>query len=297
MFRYCVVLVCLWSMNVFAADESLEKVECKDSTTCYESGDRQFSQGELAVAQKFFEKAVSLGDTLRAGFALGATLAEQGDYEGALVALQNSCKAGYEKACGNVKGTVDTIAKLKKGTQAFAKHWVRMGEGRVENGHYRTAATLFARACDRGYPVACSKQGEVMDILGDKENGKKFLEKGCDMKDLEGCRLLGVFEYRAGRPEEAKKIFSNACKKKHYASCGFLAGMELKAGHREEGLALLEDACKNSVLDACETLAFQYAKLKDDAKAKAAVARVKKILKPQCDQGKNDACRRIASLK
>lgn len=294
MFRNCLVVVCLWSMAVFAAEE---KVDCKDSAACYEGGDRQYAQGELAQAQKFFERAVSLGDTQRGGFALGATLAEQGNYEAALVALQSSCKAGYEKACGNVKGTIDTIAKLKKEPQGWAKRWVKMGEGRMESGHYRTAASLFGKACERNYPVACSKQGEVLDTIGDKENGKKLLQKGCDMKDYEGCRLLGVFEYRAGRTEEAKKIFSNACKKKHYASCGFLAGMELKAGHREEGLSLLEDACKNSVLDACETLAFQYAKLKDDTKAKAAVARVKKILQPQCDQGKNEACRRIASLK
>jgi TPR repeat protein len=137
----------------------------------------------------------------------------------------------------------------------------------------------------------------MLDALGKREEAKEKFQSLCDNKNLEGCRLLGVFEYRAGNRDLAWKIFDKACKKKHFPSCGFLGGLEMRAGKLESGLNLLKSACQNNVLDACESLAFQYSKAKDDSNLKTTMAKIKKMLESQCDAGKPEACRRLASLR
>ena len=289
-----VLTVLLTCFSAFAGEPG---ANCADATACYEEGEQNFASGLLPEAQKFFQASVDKGDSKKAAFALGVSFAEQGDYEIAAAWFKKACDAGYKNGCTNLPGTLKLISVMKQQRQGFAKQWVILGESRMEKGQFIASKALFAKACDRKYAPGCSKLGEAEDSLGEKEAAKTHLEAGCNQKDYEGCRLLGVFEYRTGNRDKAQKLFDQGCRAKHYPSCGFLAGLEMKAGHQEKAQELLEVACHHNVVDSCESLAFYYSKLKEDGKAKRVVQKVKGLLKTQCDAGKNEACRRIASLK
>lgn len=271
--------------------------ECVEAKDCYEMGDQHFAAGNLLEAERYFESAVAKGDTGHAGFALGVCYAEEGEYDKAITAFTAACKAGYQNACDNLPNTKKLVTSLNGIRQGVAKNWVQLGSKRMEARQFETAAGLFAKACQRRYAPGCTKLGEAEDVLDRKEAAKQHLQEGCNGKDQEGCRLLGIFIYRGGDRALARKYFEQGCKAKHYPSCGFLGGLELKAGKVEAGVALLEEACKNKVVDACESLAFHYGKSKEDRKAKQTIARIKDLLTPDCKAGKNDACRRLASLK
>lgn len=286
-----------WLLIVFFLVKFAQASDCPDVEICTSYGEQNFLAGNLKEAERFFRACAEYGDKGRCVFGLGATMAESGDYEQAIKYLKSACDAGYKKGCENVPGTQKRLAELKKAKQGFARHWVEIGTARMERNHFEAARTLFAKGCERRFPPACSKLGEVEDLLGDREAAKKHLAQGCTGKDYEGCRLLGVFEYRSGEKEKARKTFELGCRNKHYASCGFLGGIEIKSGKAEKGRELLELACDHSVLDACESLAFQYSKEKQGEKTKLVVDKIKGLLKPQCDSGRTDACRRLTSLQ
>ena len=165
-----------------------------------------------------------------------------------------------------------------------------------------------AKACDAGDAAACvaaaldfSPKGAYRANLSKEEADRKeagtakYAERGCELKNAEGCYLWGKFGPYANRDVG----MSRACELGHGVACADWATSLMVEGRPPEDLVkgreLLEKACRDKVSDEsslpgehCDRMASEWSrkrgKLKKDAK-KAAEFR-----KLACEQGYKLEC-------
>jgi len=122
----------------------------------------------------------------------------------------------------------------------------------------------FDSICDSGYGPACFDSGmrraKGMGTKNDRPAATEWLEKGCNLDDLESCSLLGSF-YGMGdegvkqNKPRAVELHTKACSGTVPISCRLLAGYymrgEIVKRDPAKAMALLDQACKANDPPAC----------------------------------------------
>jgi len=143
------------------------------------------------------------------------------------------------------------------------------------DGSMEQAVSFYDSACEAEYAPACSRLGDLYlrgnEVLDrNRDLGMRYIERGCDAGDMDGCVLLGqMYEgtYRGGRVVAlnltlAVKLYSQACESDDVSGCYELATLFLTgkgvAPDVPRGLDLLRKSCSAGDGDSCGSLGMRF---------------------------------------
>lgn len=125
-------------------------------------------------------------------------------------------------------------------------------------------------ACFRGDGAACAIFGAALEGMADPPvrlpqdlpRGRKALDKGCKLGNLDACRVLISYDSDVTPPGTACAGWEALCKRGDPRSCSFLGGCLSYSEHFRrdpaEARRLLEEGCAHGERVACRDLAFVF---------------------------------------
>ena len=202
-------------------------------------------------------------------------------YGKALELFQMACEAGLASAC-EAGAEQRRIGKARKTeTPDQLSMWGASCDLHSASGCFglgdrlaRTKKTWpsayesWTRSCDLGYAQACTELGLLVENprkepFPQEEPRDRYLERGCDNGDPEGCYWLAADDVpRNGEPPEAAYLLlDRSCTGNFGLGCAELADVHLdrKTSFDDEIAARhLDTACANGEFESCKDLGNMY---------------------------------------
>ena len=153
----------------------------------------------------------------------------------ALPRLEQMCKAGNARACGNLG---DLFVRHLGGPQDAT---------RVED--------LLSRACDKGVARACSNLASIAFHAGEKELAQDLAQRACELGDPAGCAHLGDLFLTTHDSLRAGLYYSRACEGGSPRGCAGQGYLLVDSGvDPKRGRELLQKGCDGGDVRACDAL-------------------------------------------
>ncbi len=153
----------------------------------------------------------------------------------ALPRLEQMCKAGSARACGNLG-------------DLFGRHLgAPQDASRVED--------LLSHACGKGVARACSNLASIAFHTGAKKRAEDLAQRACELGDPSGCAHLGDLYISTHDALRAGLYYSRACEGGSPYGCAGQGRVLVDSGlDPKRGRELLQKGCDGGDVSACDAL-------------------------------------------